>query len=57
MLNQLQKELNVAMKSGNKATMIGLRNIIGKLKTAQIDKGDVLNNEESLKILIIIGFN
>ena len=29
MLNQLQKELKQAMKNGDKATMIGLRNIIG----------------------------
>ena len=31
--------------------MIGLRNIIGKIKAAQIDKGESLTNEESLKIL------
>ena len=51
MLNQLQEELKVAMKSGDKATMIGLRNIIGKLKAAQIEKGESLNEEESMKIL------
>ena len=31
--------------------MIGLRNIIGKLKTFQIDKGKSLTNEDSQKIL------
>ncbi len=31
--------------------MIGFRNIIGKLKAAQIDKGEILNDEESMKIL------
>ena len=31
--------------------MMGLRNIIGKIKAAQIDKGETLTNEESLKIL------
>ncbi len=51
MLNQLQKELKAAMKGGDKATMTGLRNIIGKLKAAQIDKGESLNEEESMKIL------
>ena len=51
MLNQLQKELVVAMKAGEKAKMMGLRNIIGKLKAAKIDKGKSLTDEESLKIL------
>jgi len=51
MLNQLQEELKVAMKNGDKAAMIGLRNIIGKLKGTQIDKGESLNEEESMKIL------
>ncbi|SVA96364.1 uncharacterized protein METZ01_LOCUS149218, partial [marine metagenome] len=51
MLDQLQKELITAMKNGDKAAMIGFRNIIGKLKAAQIDKGEILNDEESMKIL------
>ena len=51
MLNQLQEELKIAMKSGERAKMIGLRNIIGKIKAAQIDKGESLTDEESLKIL------
>ena len=51
MLNQLQEELKVAMKGGDKSAMTGLRNIIGKLKAAQIDKGESLNEEESMKIL------
>ena len=51
MLKQLQEELISAMKAGEKAKMMGLRNIIGKLKAAQIDKGESLNPEESLKIL------
>jgi len=50
MLNQLQEELKLAMKSGNKATMIGLRNIIGKIQAAQIDKGEPLSEEDSIKI-------
>ena len=51
MLNQLQQELLVAMKAGEKAKMMGLRNIIGKLKAAKIDKGESLTNEESINIL------
>jgi len=51
MLDQLQEELKIAMKAGEKAEMMGLRNIIGKIKAAQIDKGESLTDEESLKIL------
>ena len=51
MLNQLQKELVVAMKATEKAKMMALRNIIGKLKAAKIDKGKSLTPEESQKIL------
>ena len=51
MLNKLQEELKIAIKSRDKATMIGLRNIIGKLKTSQIDKGEHLTKEEDIKIL------
>ena len=51
MLDQLQEELKIALKAGEKAKMMGLRNIIGKIKAAQIDKGETLTYEESLKIL------
>ena len=51
MLNQLQEELIIAMKAGERAKMIGLRNIIGKIKATQIDKGESLTDEEELKIL------
>ena len=51
MLDQLQEELKIAMKTGEKAKMMGFRNIIGKIKAAQIDKGETLTDEESLKIL------
>ena len=55
MLETLQNELKDAMRTGNKATLTGLRNIIGKLKAAQIDKGEELTEEESLKILLSAG--
>ena len=51
MLDQLQEKLKIAMKAGEKAKMMGLRNIIGKIKAAQIDKGETLTDEESSKIL------
>ena len=51
MLDQLQEELISAMKAGDKPKMTGLRNIIGKLKASQIDKGEELTGDESLKIL------
>ena len=51
MLDQLQEELIAAMKAGDKPRMTGLRNIIGKLKASQIDKGEVLTGAESLTIL------
>ena len=51
MLNQLQEELKQAMKNSDKAAMTGFRNVIGKLKAAQIDKGEPLSDEESIKIL------
>ena len=51
MLDQLQEELKIALKAGEKAKTMGLRNIIGKIKAAQIDKGETLTDEETLKIL------
>ena len=51
MLDLLQEELKTAMKAKDKATLIGLRNIMGKLKTKQIDKGEELTKEESISIL------
>jgi len=51
MIDQLQEKLKIAMKAGEKAKMMGLRNIIGKIKATQIDKGETLTDEESLKIL------
>ena len=51
MLDELQSALVTAMKAGDKSRTLGLRNIIGKIKAEQIDKGEKLSNEESLKIL------
>ena len=54
MLYQLEIALKEAMKSKNKSLIIGLRNIINKLKLKQINKGSELNNNESIKILYTI---
>jgi len=51
MLSLLQEELKVAMKAKDKATLTGLRNIIGKLKAQRIDKGEDLTKEECIQIL------
>ena len=51
MIYQITEDLKRAMKSQNKPKIIGLRNILGKLKAVQIDKGKELNEKESIKIL------
>ena len=51
MLLTLQNELIEAMKNKDKPTIIGLRNIIGKIKAKKIDKGEDLTNEEYLQVL------
>ena len=51
MLSLLQDELIQAMKTKDKPTLIGLRNIIGKIKIKIIEKGDDLSNDECLQIL------
>ena len=50
MLALLQEELKAAMKAKDKATLTGLRNIIGKLKVQRIDKGEDLTKEECIQI-------
>ena len=51
MINQITNDLKIAMKSKDKPKIIGLRNLLGKLKATQIDKGSNLNEKECLKIL------
>ena len=51
MLLLLQEELKSAMKAKDKATLTGLRNIIGKLKAQRIDKGEDLTKQECIQIL------
>ena len=51
MLSLLQEDLKIAMKSKDKATLMGLRNIIGKLKAKEIDKGEELTEKECFQII------
>ena len=51
MLSLFQEELKAAMKAKDKATLTGLRNILGKLKAQRIDKGEDLTKQECIKIL------
>ena len=51
MLSLLQEELKVAMKARDKATLNGLRNILGQLKVRRIDKGEDLTRHECIQIL------
>ena len=51
MLSVLKNDLIKAMKNKNKAKIIALRNIIGKLKTEKIDRGRDLKKSEYTKIL------
>ena len=51
MLSLLQEDLKAAMKAQDKATLTGLRNIIGKLKARQIDTGEDLSKNECIRIL------
>ena len=51
MLSLLQNKLIEAMKNKDKPTIMGIRNIIGKIKAKKIDKGADLTDEECLQIL------
>ena len=51
MLSLLQAELIKSIKTKHKPTIMGFRNIIGKLKAKKIDKGDSLTNNECIQIL------
>ena len=51
MLSVIQADLKSAMKSGDREKTIALRNVITKLKSRQIDKGESLIDDETLKII------
>ena len=51
MIEIITNDLKLAMKSQNKPKITGLRNLLGKLKAIQIDKGSNLEDAECIKIL------
>ena len=51
MIEQITDDLKIAMKLQDKPKIIGLRNLLGKLKAKQIDKGEQLNETECIAIL------
>ena len=48
MIEKITADLKIAMKLQNKPKIIGLRNLLGKLKAKQIDKGSTLNEAECM---------
>ena len=51
MIELLQNKLKEELKSGNKKNINAYRNMIGKLKSKQIDSKKELTNEDNIKIL------
>ena len=50
MLKRLRSDLKDAMKNSKKEKLIPLRNLISKIKTKEIEKGEPLNDDECLKV-------
>ena len=51
MIEDIANDLKEAMKLKDKPKILGLRNLLGKLKEQQINKGAELEDKESIKIL------
>ena len=50
MLKRLRSDLKDAMKNSKKEKLTPLRNLISKIKTKEIEKGEPLNDDECLKV-------
>tara|TARA_Y100000996_G_C22512635_1_gene639068 strand:+ start:180 stop:620 length:441 start_codon:yes stop_codon:yes gene_type:complete len=50
MLDKLRAELKDALKSGEKDKLNALRNLVAKIKSKEIEKGEPLSNDECLKV-------
>ena len=50
MLEKLRNDLKDAMKNSEKDKLTSLRNLIAKIKSKEIEKGDPLNDDECLKV-------
>ncbi len=51
MIEKLQSKLKVEIKNKDRALVMTLRNLIGKLKMEQINKGEKLNNQDCIIVL------
>ena len=52
MLDTIRKDLKEAMKSGDKTRLVALRNLVSKIKSKEIEKGEILDNEEITKVCL-----
>ena len=52
MLDIIRKDLKEAMKARDRCKLIALRNLVSKIKAKEIEKGDVLDNDESMKVCL-----
>tara|TARA_Y100000748_G_C15261082_1_gene396782 strand:+ start:209 stop:649 length:441 start_codon:yes stop_codon:yes gene_type:complete len=50
MLDKLRNELKDALKNSDKDKLNALRNLVAKIKSKEIEKGEPLNNDECLKV-------
>jgi len=50
MLDKLRAELKDALKSSDKDKLNALRNLVAKIKSKEIEKGEPLSNDECLKV-------
>ena len=50
MLEKLRTDLKEAMKNSEKDKLTSIRNLISKIKSKEIEKGEPLNDEECLKV-------
>ena len=52
MLDKLQSDLKSALKNSEKDKLNALRNLISKIKSDEIEKGEALSDDECLKVCI-----
>tara|TARA_Y100000768_G_scaffold337801_1_gene280164 strand:+ start:66 stop:506 length:441 start_codon:yes stop_codon:yes gene_type:complete len=52
MLDTIRIDLKDAMKTGNKLKITALRNLIAKIKAKEIEKGEALDENETLKVCL-----
>ena len=52
MLDIIRKDLKEAMKARDKCKLTALRNLVSKIKAKEIEKNDILDNNESMKVCL-----